>query len=141
MAQSPRSDRSRSPPLHAHNKGENKAWSNFGAKSFISTPVYVTPTSWHLGSLSFETRSIAGPGPAAGPAGPAGPSGPGPALEAAAAGPAGSDDDPALEAAAAGPAEPARPANEEAAAAAGPNVPEGQNEGFGEGPAVDQNEV
>ena len=108
MAENPRFDRSRSPPLHAHTRGDNKAWSNFGVKMFLTTPVYVTPTSWCLGNLSFENRSIAGPGPAAGPAGPAGPAvpaGPGPALEAAAAAPAGSDDDPG----------------------AGPNVPEGQN--------------
>ena len=98
MAENPRFDRSRSPPLHAHTRGDNKAWSNFGAKMFLTTPVYVTPASWSAPVyVTFQNRSIAGPGPAAGPAGPAGPAvpaGPGPALEAAAAAPAGSDDDP-----------------------------------------------
>ena len=84
-------DRSRSPPLHAHAQGDNKAWSNFGVKIFVTTPVYVTPTSIRFAGVDFANRSIAGPGPAAGPAGPAGPAPAGPAgpgaLEAAAASP------------------------------------------------------
>ena len=95
-------DRSRSPPLHAHAQGDNKAWSNFSVKIWVTTPVYATTTHIHLVNVDLANRSIAGPGPAAGPAGPAGP---------APAGPAGPG---ALEAAAANPG-------------AGPNVPERQH--------------
>ena len=103
MAQNPRRDRSRSPPLHAHTRGDNKAWSNIGVKIYVTTPTYVSVANHNLGSLSFEKRSIAGPDVPAGPAGrarlqdqmcqrvPAGPAGPG-----AGAGPAaGQDDEPA----------------------------------------------
>ena len=76
----------------------------------VTTHVYVTPTSIRLAGVDFANRSIAGPGPAAGPAGPAspapaGPAGPG-ALEAAAAGPGAEPNAPErqhVEAAAAGP--------------------------------------
>ena len=86
-------DRSRSPPLHAHAQGDNKAWSNFSVKLWVTTPVYATTTHIHVVHVDLANRSIAGPGPAARPAGPASPApeGPGPAgpgaLEAAAAGP------------------------------------------------------
>ena len=106
-----RRDRSRSPPLDAHKAGDNKAWSNIGVKMFITTPTYVSLSHFHMGSLSFDNRSIVGrAGPAAGPALGVG-AGP-PAVEAAAAGPA-------VEAAA------AEPNGSEADAGAGTNGPEG----------------
>ena len=83
---------------------------------FATTPVYIAPTSWSLGSLTFENRNIAGP---AGPTGAAGP-----------AGPATTDDaDPAATLVAASPAEQPDPAGVERdkisgcpEAAAGPDV-------------------
>ena len=77
---------------------------------YVTTPVYVTPTSIRLGGVDFAPRSIAGPGPAAGPARPASPAPARPvelgALEAAAAGPGAEPNAPErqhVEAAAAGP--------------------------------------
>ena len=115
-----RRDRSRTPPLDAHKAGDNKAWSNIGVKMFITVPTYVSLSHFHMGSLSFDNRSIVGrAGPAAGPALGVG-AGP-PAVEAAAAGPA-------VEEAAAGPAveaAAAEPNGSEADAGAGTNGPEG----------------
>ena len=72
----------------------------------VTTPVYITPTSWSLGTLTFENRNIAGPAGSTAPAGPAGPTGP--------AGPAApDDDDPAAALVAASPAEQPDPAGVE----------------------------
>ena len=109
MAENTRPDRSRSPPLDAHTRGDNKAWSNFGLKMFITTPTYVSPTTWNMGSLSFEKRSIVG---RAGPAAGAGAAAAGPKAD---AGPEGQNDDQASEA--------AGPNGPEADAGAGPHVP------------------
>ena len=101
--------RSRSPPLHAHLRGENRAWSSFGVRMSFTTPVYITPTSWSLGSLTFENRYIAGPAGSTAPAAPAGPTGPaGPAAPATT-----DDDDPAATLVAASPAEQPDPASVE----------------------------
>ena len=92
-----RLDRSRSPPLACHARGDNKAWSNIAFKIYVTTPTYVSVNNYNLGSISFENRSIAGPagsgGPAAGLAGPD--AGAGPVAPALPAPPASPDDDPA----------------------------------------------
>jgi hypothetical protein len=53
-------DRSRSPPLvHTTlHRGDNKSWSNFSHKSFLTSPVYITPSSWNFGSACFKSREL-----------------------------------------------------------------------------------
>ena len=54
--------RSRSPPLVAHAKGDNKSWSNHKVEVSITTPVYTTPANLNC-SVDFKPRAIAGPAP------------------------------------------------------------------------------
>ena len=51
--------RSRSPPLVSHQRGDNKAWSNFSVTISVVTPTYVSVVSHQLGFINYTTRALA----------------------------------------------------------------------------------
>ena len=51
--------RSRSPPLVSHQRGDNKAWSNFSVTISVVTPTYVSVVSHQLGLINYTTRALA----------------------------------------------------------------------------------
>ena len=57
----PQRDRSRSPPLVSHQRGDNQAWSNTALRIYVTTPTYASVVSHDLGHITYATRALAVP--------------------------------------------------------------------------------